>query len=88
MAKDVLFEIRSKLEPRVGEKIKLKANRGRRKTFEKEGVLESTYPSIFVIRVDEQNYYQRFTFSYADVLTETVELSFFSDHKIFVAGAK
>ncbi len=88
MAKDVLCEIRRKLEPHVGEKIKLKANRGRRKTFEKEGVLESTYPSIFVIRVDETNYYQRFTFSYADVLTETVELSFFNDHKVFAAGAK
>ena len=76
VAKDVLFEIRKKLESHLGEKIKLRANRGRRKTFEKEGVLESTYPSIFIVRVDENNYYQRLSFSYADVLTETVELSF------------
>jgi uncharacterized protein Veg len=76
VAKDVLFEIRKKLESHLGEKIKLRANRGRRKTFEKEGVLESTYPSIFIIRVDENNYFQRLSFSYADVLTETVELSF------------
>ncbi|MFY9115082.1 MAG: Veg family protein [Dethiobacteria bacterium] len=87
MAKDVLCEIRKNLESRVGEKIRLKANRGRRRTFEKEGVLESTYPSIFVIRVDEPNYYQRFTFSYADVLTETVELSFFNESKIFASGS-
>ncbi|MDW7738613.1 MAG: Veg family protein [Bacillota bacterium] len=76
MAKDVLFEIRKKLESHLGEKIKLRANRGRRKTYEKEGVLESIYPSIFIVRVDENNYYQRLSFSYADVLTETVELSF------------
>lgn len=76
VAKDVLFEIRKKLESHLGEKIKLRANRGRRKTFEKEGVLESTYPSIFIVRVDENNYFQRLSFSYADVLTETVELSF------------
>lgn len=76
VAKDVLFEIRKKLESHLGEKIKLKANRGRRKTYEKEGVLESIYPSIFIVRVDENNYYQRLSFSYADVLTETVELSF------------
>jgi len=76
VAKDVLFEIRKKIESHLGEKIKLRANRGRRKTFEKEGVLESTYPSIFIIRIDENNYYQRLSFSYADVLTETVELSF------------
>jgi len=84
----VLGEIRQKLECRVGEQIKLKANKGRRKTFEKEGVLESTYPSIFVIRVDESNYYQRFTFSYADVLTETVELSFYNDNMVFAAEIK
>ncbi len=76
MAKDVLFEIKKKLELHLGERIRLKANRGRRKTYEKEGVLESVYPSIFIIRVDENNYFQRLSFTYADVLTETVELSF------------
>jgi uncharacterized protein Veg len=81
VAKDVLCEIRKKLEPHVGEKIKLKANRGRRKTYEKEGILESTYPSIFVVRIDEPNYFQRLSFSYADVLTETVELSFSEDSR-------
>ncbi len=74
-AKNTLVQIRKELESHVGEKIKLRANRGRRKTFEKVGVLESTYPSIFVIRVDEENYHQRLSFSYADVLTSTVELS-------------
>jgi uncharacterized protein Veg len=81
VAKDVLCEIRKKLEPHVGEKIKLRANRGRRKTYEKEGILESTYPSIFVVRIDEPNYFQRLSFSYADVLTETVELSFSEDSR-------
>jgi len=76
VANNVLFEIRKKLESHLGEKIKLRANRGRRKTYEKEGVLESTYPSIFIVKVKENNYFQRLSFSYADVLTETVELSF------------
>lgn len=81
VAKDVLCEIRKKLEPHVGEKIRLRANRGRRKTYEKEGILESTYPSIFVVRIDEPNYFQRLSFSYADVLTETVELSFNEENR-------
>lgn len=76
VTKDVLFEIRKKLESHLGERIKLRANRGRRKTYEKEGILESLYPSIFIVRVDENNYFQRLSFSYTDVLTETVELSF------------
>ena len=73
--KNTLVQIRKELETHIGKKIKLRANRGRRKTFEKVGVLENTYPSIFVIRVDEEKYYQRLSFSYADVLTSTVELS-------------
>ena len=73
--KNTLVQIRKELETHIGKKIKLRANRGRRKTFEMVGVLENTYPSIFVIRVDEEKYYQRLSFSYADVLTSTVELS-------------
>jgi uncharacterized protein Veg len=74
-AKNSLVQIRKELESHVGEQIRLRANRGRRKAFEKVGVLENTYPSIFVVRVDEKTYHQRFSFSYADVLKETVELS-------------
>lgn len=81
MSKDVLLEIRKRLELHVGERIRLKANRGRRRTFEKEGILERTYPSIFVVRIDEQNYFQRVSFTYADVLTETVELTFREEKK-------
>ncbi|MGI6096957.1 MAG: Veg family protein [Dethiobacteria bacterium] len=80
-AKDTLGEIKEKLESRIGEKIRLKANRGRRKTYEKVGVLENTYPAIFTIRVDEENYNRRLSFTYVDVLTETVELSFDIDEE-------
>ncbi len=75
VAKNTLLQIRKELETHVGKKIKLRANRGRRKSYEKVGVLENTYPSIFVVLVDEEHYHQRYSFSYADVLTETVELS-------------
>ena len=86
--KNTLVQIRKELESHIGKKIKLRANRGRRKTFEKVGVLENTYPSIFVIRVDEENYYQRLSFTYADVLTSTVELSLYGvdNKKIACAG--
>ena len=74
-ATNALMQIRQSLESHVGQKIRLRAQRGRRKTLEKVGILENTYPSIFVVRIDEPNYYQRLSFSYADVLTETVELT-------------
>jgi uncharacterized protein Veg len=75
VAKNTLLQIRKELETHVGKTIKLRANRGRRKSYEKVGVLENTYPSIFVVLVNEEHYHQRYSFSYADVLTETVELS-------------
>ena len=43
--KNTLGKIRKEAEMHVGEKVKLRANRGRRKTFEKWG-LRNTYPSI------------------------------------------
>ena len=72
--KNVLGEIKQDLENFVGQKVELKANRGRKKIIEKEGVLEQTYPRIFVVKVDENQTSRRLSFSYADILTETVEV--------------
>lgn len=75
-AKRVLSDIKRDLDGLIGEKIRLRANRGRRKVDEREGVLEKTYPHIFVIKLDdeEQAPGRRVSFSYTDILTETVEL--------------
>jgi uncharacterized protein Veg len=69
-----ISDIKRDLESFVGSKIRLKANRGRNRIIEKEGVLESIYPNIFVIKIDERKVERRVSYSYADVLTETVEL--------------
>ena len=69
-----LAEIKSDLEAFVGSNVRLKANRGRNRIVEKEGVLESIYPNIFVIKLNERKVERRVSYSYADVLTETVEL--------------
>lgn len=75
VAKNVLAGIRQDLDAFVGQKIKVKANKGRKKTVEREGILEKTYPHIFVVVLDEANDNpRRMSFSYADLLTETVEL--------------
>jgi uncharacterized protein Veg len=74
IAKNALNEIKRSLDRHVGEKILLRANGGRRKTIERTGVLEETYPSVFVIKLDQENSFKRVSYSYADILTETVEL--------------
>ncbi len=68
-----MARIKEDLESLVGEKIRLKANKGRRKVDEREGVLEKTYQNIFVVKLEEKQE-RRVSYSYTDILTETVEL--------------
>ena len=81
-----LDQIRDDLEACVGKHVKLRANRGRRRVVEAEGVLEQTYPKVFVVRLDlASSPVQRMSYSYADVLTSTVELVI-DDNRVGVAN--
>ncbi|EKN64411.1 hypothetical protein M670_04378 [Schinkia azotoformans MEV2011] len=76
-----LLDIKRILDNNLGKRLTLKANGGRRKTIERSGVLAETYPSVFIIELDQQeNSFERVSYSYADVLTETVELTFFDEN--------
>lgn len=68
-------QIKLDLESCIGKRVKLKANRGRKKVVEAEGVIENTYPKIFVIKLDPSNSVKRLSYTYADVLTRTVEVT-------------
>lgn len=73
---NTLAEIRKNVEHLVGEKVRLRANKGRKKVSVKEGILEKTYPNIFVVWIDEgHSSARRVSYSYSDILTETVEIS-------------
>ncbi|AZU59847.1 MULTISPECIES: biofilm formation stimulator Veg [Neobacillus] len=75
-----LADIKKALDSNLGKRLLLKANGGRRKTIERSGVLAETYPSVFVIELDqEENAFERVSYSYADVLTETVQITFYED---------
>ncbi len=80
MANNTLNAIKRNLDHYVGEKIMLKANGGRRKTIERTGVLEETYPSVFIVKLDEEQHsFKRVSYSYADILTSSVELTIFRE---------
>lgn len=80
MAKNVLLDIKRSLEAHVGSRIRLRANGGRRKTIERTGTLEEIYPSVFIVKLDEeQNAFKRVSYSYADILTESVEVTVCND---------
>ena len=48
---------------------------GRSKSFEKEATIEKAYPSIFVVRYDEND--RSVSYQYKDVLTRSVEVDVF-----------
>ncbi len=73
---EVVGRIRGDLQGLMGTRMRLKANMGRSKIVEREGILEQTHPSLFVVKVDEKrDRTARVSYSYVDVLTGTVELS-------------
>ena len=70
-----LQQIKLDLESCVGKRVKLRANRGRKKIVEAEGGIENTYPKIFVVKLDASHSLDRLSYTYADVLTRTVEVT-------------
>lgn len=72
---NVLEVIKKDIESHVGERVTLKANGGRRKVLVNNGIIEKTYQSIFVIRLESDNN-RTVTYSYSDVLTKTVQIVF------------
>ncbi|HWO76058.1 MAG TPA: Veg family protein [Bacillus sp. (in: firmicutes)] len=75
-----LADIKKNLDSQLGKRLLLKANGGRRKTIERSGILAETYPSVFVVELDQdENAFERVSYSYADILTQTVQLTFDED---------
>ncbi|SDI11790.1 Uncharacterized protein Veg [Alteribacillus persepolensis] len=71
-----LIEIKEALDANVGKKVTVVANGGRKKTIERSGLLEETYPSVFIVKLDKDKHsVERISYSYTDVLTKTVQLT-------------
>lgn len=81
-----LADIKKSLDCHLGKRLQLRANGGRKKTVERAGILRETYHAVFVIDLDQdENAFERVSYSYADVLTEAVEISIYDDANNLVA---
>ena len=74
-----LADIKKSLDGHLGRRLQLRANGGRKKTVECEGVLSETYHAVFVVELNEDNAQKRVSYSYTDILTEAVEITFLDD---------
>lgn len=72
----IVDSIHDTLTDFVGQRLKVRANMGRSKIVESEGVLTQVHPRLFIMEVDrKRGRTARQSYQYADVLTGTVELS-------------
>ncbi|MGX7092077.1 Veg family protein [Hutsoniella sourekii] len=72
-----LAEIKQQLDSRLGEEIVVTVQMGRKRKKERRGILKETYRSVFVVDLNQdENDFDRVSYSYRDILTETIELDF------------
>ncbi len=62
--------------------MRLKANKGRKRTTVREGIIEGAYPSIFIVTINGgYNSTRKVSYCYSDILTSTVELTVIDEEK-------
>ncbi|KRM71289.1 Veg family protein [Lacticaseibacillus brantae] len=72
-----LASIKQQLDGKIGENLTVVAQAGRKKVTRRKGTLKETYPAIFVVDLDQdENAFERVSYSYADLLTKSIEITF------------
>lgn len=70
-------QVRRVVNNHIGSKVRIHANKGRHRVDVTEGVITETYPSIFLIQVQNEveDGFKTVSFSYSDVLTKDVRMT-------------
>jgi uncharacterized protein Veg len=76
MKQNDVNNVRNAVMNQTGKRVKIRINRGRHKVDVTEGIISETYPSIFLIKIQEADDMpiRTVSYSYTDVLTKDVEL--------------
>lgn len=75
-----LASIKQQLDSKIGETLTVVAQAGRKKVTRRKGTLKETYPAIFVVALDQtENKFERVSYSYADLLTKSIQITFDED---------
>lgn len=74
-----LQQIRGGIQQNLGRRVFVKTHRGRVKSVENVGILESVYKSVFTILVQQDGVTQRLSYAYSDLFTKHLELRWMDD---------
>ncbi|MDR1713456.1 MAG: Veg family protein [Coriobacteriales bacterium] len=71
----IVDRIRGTLIDHTGKRLRVKANMGRSRIMECEGILTQAHPQLFIMEVErKRGRVARQSYQYVDILTGTVEL--------------
>ncbi|AXX64039.1 MAG: hypothetical protein J6584_01345 [Lactobacillus sp.] len=69
--------IKRDLDGHIGDGITVVAQAGRKRVTRRHGKLAETFHSVFVVDLDPtENSFERVSYSYVDLLTKSIELTF------------
>ena len=76
MMQNSVNNVRNAVADQMGKRVKIRINRGRHKVDVSEGIISETYPSIFLIKIQETEDMpvRTVSYSYTDILTKDVEI--------------
>ncbi len=77
MLKTDVGTVRKAVNKHIGSKVMVRCNLGRHKVDVTKGIITETFPSIFLITVENEseNTSQTVSYSYTDVLTKDVQIT-------------
>ena len=77
MSQSDVMKVRHSVDKHIGSRVKIRANRGRHRIDVTEGVISETYPSVFLVKVENKldSSIQTMSFSYTDVLTKDLQMT-------------
>lgn len=81
ICQDDISNIKTELKENIGRKIIIKGAMGRKRFFEEEAVIESTYPNIFIVK--NQGKETNASYRYTDILTNELQISIFNGKEYF-----
>lgn len=73
ISKKSLLEVKKNMEGCIGQEIYIKANLGRNKQIEKVGIIDGVFPNLFVVKEQETSH--KMSYTYADILTNSLEIT-------------
>jgi len=70
-----LNEVKERILALKGQDVDMQVNHGRKKISHYSGVIEDTYHSVFVVRLDDANKTEKLSCSYSDILCGDVKIA-------------